>query len=120
MTRKTSANVEMAIVLPLDVAANKLMKIEEELRHLNAKVLSFEEERETGLLSDLIEARLERIHETLDAIRERLADINSDIQPTREDLSHTSTEAARATGRQAGLADAESLWDRKPQPGRDD
>jgi chromosome segregation ATPase len=120
MTQKTSADVEMAIVLPLDVAANKLMKIEEELRHLNTKVLSFEQERETRLLSDLIEARLERIHETLDSIRERLSDINAEIQPTSANISRASTEAAQATARQAGLADADSLWDRKPQPGCDD
>jgi hypothetical protein len=120
MTRKTSADVEMAILLPLDVAANKLLKIEEELRHLNTKVLGFEQERETGPLRDLIEARLERIHATLDSIRERLADMNSEIQPARTDSSHTSTETANATTRGAGLADADSLWDRKPQPGCDD
>ncbi|HWW29837.1 MAG TPA: hypothetical protein VNY80_07480, partial [Steroidobacteraceae bacterium] len=72
------------IVLPLDVAHNKLIKIEEELRQLNMKVLSFGQERESGHLSDLIEPRLESLHETLDAIRERLSDLNSDIQPTRE------------------------------------
>jgi chromosome segregation ATPase len=119
MTQKSSADVAMAVVLPLDVAANKLMKIEEELRHLNTKVSSFEQERESGLLRDWIEARLERIHETLDSIRERLADISSEIQPTREALARTSPEAAHATAK-PGLADADSLWDRKSQPGRDD
>jgi len=95
MTEKASAHIEMTIVLPLDVAHNKLIKIEEELRQLNTKVLSFGQERESGHLSDLIEPRLESLHETLDAIRERLSDLNSDIQPTRE-------------------------GDRKPQPDRDD
>jgi hypothetical protein len=95
MKQKASAHVEMTIVLPLDVAHNKLMKIEEELRQLNMKVMSFGQERESGHLSDLIEPRLQSLHETLDSIRERLSDLNSDIQPTPE-------------------------GDRKPQSDRDD
>ena len=119
---------EMTIVLPLDVAANKLLRIEEELRYLNVKILSFEQERESGHLIGLIEARLERIHETLDSIRERLSDLNSDIQPTRQDISRASTNDPRATARHLGVSDADSLYelgnseytDRKPQPDRDD
>ena len=113
MAQKASA-LEMTIVLPLDVAANKLLRIEEELRYLNVKVLSFEQERESGHLIGLIEARLERIQETLDSIRERLSDLNFDIQPTRQNISRAS--------------DADSLFEldnseyteRKPQPDRDD
>jgi hypothetical protein len=39
MAQKASA-LEMTIVLPLDVAANKLMRIEEELRHLEHRLHS--------------------------------------------------------------------------------
>jgi|SRR5882724_3080156 len=123
MAQKPSA-LDMTIVLPLDVAANKLLRIEEELRYLNEKALSFEHERESGRLIGLIEARLERIHETLDSIRERLSDLNSDIQPTRR----ASTNDPHATARHLGVSDADSLFepdnseytDRKPQPDRDD
>ena len=110
MAQKASA-LEMTIVLPLDVAANKLLRIDEELRHLNMKVLSFEEERESGHLSGLIEARLERIHETLDSIRERLSDLNSDIQPARRDISRASTDDLHGNS---------DYTDRKPRPDRDD
>jgi hypothetical protein len=128
MAQKASADVEMTIVLPLDVAANKLLRIEEELRHLNMKVLNFEQERESGHLSGLIEARLERIHETLDSIRERLSDLNSNIQPTREDVSRASTNDPHGTARRMGDSDADYPFeldnteyaDRKPQPDRDD
>ena len=128
MAQNASAQVEMTIVLPLDVAANKLLRIEEELRRLNMKVLSFEQERESGHLRRLLEARLERIHETLDSIRERLSDLNSDIQPRRQDVSRVSTNDPQATLRHLGVSDADSLFeldnseytDRKPQPDRDD
>jgi hypothetical protein len=129
VAQKASAHVEMTIVLPLDAVANKLLRIEEELRHLNIKILSFEQERESGHLSGLIEARLERIRETLDSIRERLSDLNSDIQPARRDISRASTNDPHATaGHLGGVSDADALFeldnseytDSKPLPDRDD
>jgi len=84
MTEKSPAHVEMTIALPLDVVANKLTRIEEELRFLNMKVLSFHQERDSGDLKRLIGARLERIHDTLDSIRASLSHLDADIQPTRD------------------------------------
>ncbi len=95
----------MTVALPLDVVANKLMKIEEELRSLNMKVLNFEQERERGGLNGLIGARLERIHDTLDSIRARLSHLDADIQPTRYPT---------------GSSVDDSSGYRKPRPDRDD
>jgi hypothetical protein len=105
MTENFPAHVEMTIALPLDVVANKLTRIEEELRSLNMKVLNFEQERENGDLNGLIGARLERIHNTLDSIRARLSRLDADIQPTRH-----------ATD---SRVDDSSEY-RKPRPDRDD
>ena len=46
MAETSGANVEMAVVLPLGVVANQLMKIETDLRLLNMKALDFAQERE--------------------------------------------------------------------------
>ena len=69
MTERPSANLEMALVLPLGVIANQLMRIEADLRLLNMKAVDLARERESGRHTGLIEARLERINEALDAIR---------------------------------------------------
>ena len=74
MTEKIPAHAEMSIALPLDVVADKLMRIEEELRSLNMKTLSFEQERDSGELNG-DRGRLERIEETLDSIRARVSDL---------------------------------------------
>jgi hypothetical protein len=81
MTETPSVNLEMALVLPLGVIANQLMRIEADLRLLNMKAVDLAKERETGRHTGLIEARLERIHEVLDAIRSLVSDIEADIQP---------------------------------------
>jgi len=81
MTEIPSTNLEMAIVLPLGVIANQLMRIEADLRLLNMKAVELARERETGRHTGLIEARLERINEALDAIRTLVSDIDADIQP---------------------------------------
>jgi hypothetical protein len=98
MTKKLSVNVEMAILLPLDVLANKLNRIDEELRRLNLMVLNIELERERGDLTDSIQERVELMHETLDSIRALVSGL-----PARYDIPRTSA------GRYANDGDAEPL-----------
>jgi hypothetical protein len=81
MTQTPSVSLEMALVLPLGVIVNQLMRIEADLRLLNMKAVDLARERETGRHTGLIEARLERINEVLDAIRRLVSDIEADIQP---------------------------------------
>jgi len=84
MTQASSANWEIAIMLPLGVVDRQLQKIEEQLRALNMKALEFEKEHENTALRRLIETRLEHINELLGSIAGLVSDINADIQPTRE------------------------------------
>jgi hypothetical protein len=90
MTERPPANLEMALVLPLGVIANQLMRIEADLRLLNMKAVDLARERETGRHTGLIEARLERINEALDAIRSLVSDIEADIQPKTREVTQTS------------------------------
>ena len=105
MSKKSSAQIEMIIALPLDVIADKLLRIEQELRSLNIKVLSFEQERDCGSLNGAMGARLERIHDTLDAIRTRLSRLDADSQPT---------------GYGTGSSADQALSSSKPRPDLDD
>jgi hypothetical protein len=75
----SSANFELAVILPLGVVANQLMKVESELRFLNAKISRFGQER--GNAGREAAARLEKMSEALDAIRQLIADIQTDLQP---------------------------------------
>jgi len=81
MTEISATNLEMAIVLPLGVVAHQLIKIEADLRLLNMKALELAKERENGRHTRLIEATLENINEALDAIKNLVSDIETDIQP---------------------------------------
>ena len=81
MTGGSSANVEVALVLPLGVVASQLMKIEAQLRLLNMKTLEFATERDQGRLIGLIDARLEQINEALESISGLVSDIEDDIHP---------------------------------------
>lgn len=89
MTRESSANLEMTIILPLGVVANQLMKIEADLRLLNMKALDYVKEHEGHRPTALIEARLENIHEALDSIRTLVSDIEADIHPWSADMTRT-------------------------------
>jgi hypothetical protein len=80
MRASVSGRVEMTVVLPLDVVASKLQRIEEELRHLSIKAVSMDQESETEDLRDLIEVRLERIRDTIYSINSCLSDLSSDMQ----------------------------------------
>ncbi|MGC1389020.1 MAG: hypothetical protein WA807_13500 [Steroidobacteraceae bacterium] len=81
MTQASSANLELAIVLPLGVVANQLMRIEAQLRLLNMKTLDFAKECSNAAVAAPIAANLEQIHEALDSIRSLVADIEADVRP---------------------------------------
>jgi hypothetical protein len=81
MKDASPVNMEMALVLPLGVAAHQLMKIEADLRQLNMKALDFARERENTPHTGLIEGRLEKINETIDSIRVLVSDIAADLHP---------------------------------------
>ncbi len=81
MTGGSSANLEVAIVLPLGVVAGQLTRIEAQLRLLNMKTLEFARESDQGRLVGMMDARLEQINEALDSIRGLVSDIEADIHP---------------------------------------
>jgi hypothetical protein len=83
MTEASSANVELAIVLPLGVVANQLMRIEADLRSLHMKAWTYAKEREHGGQDPKIATRLEKINEALDLIRGLTKDMAADLQPPR-------------------------------------
>jgi hypothetical protein len=80
MTETSSANVELAIVLPLGVVANQLMRIEADLRSLHMKAWAYAMEREHEP-DPKIAARLDKINEALDLIRGLTADMAADLKP---------------------------------------
>lgn len=81
MTPESSAEWEMAIVLPLGVVANQLRRIETQLRLVNMKALEFARERESRVLRALVESRLDGIHDALGSISGLVADIEADLEP---------------------------------------
>ncbi len=105
MTEPSHANFELAVVLPLGVVANQLMRIEAELRLLNMKALIYAKELESGGLAGRITVPLEKINEALDLIRGLMSDIEADMRPNS-----------------ANPADKPSRGhaSRKPLPDRDD
>ena len=85
MTESFSANLEMAIALPLGVVANQLAKIETNLRHLNMKVGDFAKERDNGRLAGSIEGKLDNINRLLDSLRCIVSNIETDMQANPAD-----------------------------------
>ncbi len=81
MTPESSAEWEMAIVLPLGVVANQLRRIETQLRLVNMKALELSRERESRALRALVESRLDGIHDALGSISGLVADIEADLEP---------------------------------------
>jgi hypothetical protein len=109
MTEAPFANLEMAILLPLGVAANQLMKIEADLRLLNMKVLDFALEREDKRAAARIEARLDTLNAALYSIRELVSELEDQIRPRpAKDDARSSPDAIY------------SHANRKPYPDRDD
>lgn len=80
MSDLSSANFELSIVLPLGVVENQLLKVEADLRFLNAKTATCASERRGGAMAAQAAARLEKISEALEAIRGLVLDIETDIQ----------------------------------------
>ena len=81
---------ELALVLPLGVMANQLMKVESELRFLSAKLSRYGQER--GSAREEAAARLEKMSEALDAIRQIIADMQAEIQPQTSRAARTRTD----------------------------
>ena len=109
----------MAIILPLGVVANQLMKIEADLRLLNMRALDLAKERENERLAGLIEAILENINEALDSIRDLVSEINSHMQPRSTYVENESTQ--EHDSRSGSSPDVVySHANRKPHPDRDD
>jgi hypothetical protein len=81
MSEASPANFELAIVLPLGVIANQLMKLEADLRFLSAKTSRYASEPPDSVLAAQAAARIEKINEALEAIRTLISDIATDTQP---------------------------------------
>jgi hypothetical protein len=77
--KKTSASLEMALVLPLAVVSNQLKKIETDLRLLNMKTAVFARQDEDRRDARSIEAHLERINEALVSIGGLVSDMEADL-----------------------------------------
>jgi hypothetical protein len=130
MTKASSANLEMAIILPLGVVANQLLKIEADLRLLNMKASDFVSEDGGGRHTGLIEARLENINEALDSIRRLVSDMEADIHPWSPGITRASAkDYSSRVGTHLALEDdplpspdlVQSKYsDRKSAPDRDD
>jgi hypothetical protein len=79
MSDPSPVNVELSIALPLGVVANQLMKVEADLRLLNAKTSAYASQGLSGAAGQ-VAARLEKINEALEVIRGLVAEIENDIQ----------------------------------------
>lgn len=80
MSARSPANFELSIALPLGVIAIQLMKVEADLRFLNAKTSAHANERPAEAMAGQVAAQLERINDALEAIRGLVADIGTDLQ----------------------------------------
>jgi hypothetical protein len=86
VTRTSSPDLELSIVLPLGALAQQLMKVEAQLRLVNMKALDVATDGEYRGSAALINAKLEHICEALDAIKGLVADISRrKPQPEQDD-----------------------------------
>jgi hypothetical protein len=83
LTQPSRASAELAILLPLEVAANRLMAIEADLRFLSVKAWDYARQRENTGLAGQIAARLDGINEALDLIRGLVSELETGMQPGR-------------------------------------
>jgi hypothetical protein len=81
MSESSPANFELSIVLPLGVVANQLMKVESDLRFLNARTSAYASARLTREMAGQVAARLEQINEALEVIRGLVVDFETEFQP---------------------------------------
>jgi hypothetical protein len=77
----SSTNFELAVVLPLGVIANQLMKVEADLRFLNAKASAYATQRAGGGPAAQVAGRLEKIHEALEQIRDLVSEFEHFRKP---------------------------------------
>ena len=84
MSEASQANFELSIALPLGVVANQLLKIEADLRFLDAKASAWSHQRSGGELARQVAARLEKINEVLEVIRTLVGDIETEFQSGSE------------------------------------
>lgn len=92
MTEASSANFELAVVLPLGVVVNQLLRTEAQLRLLNMKTLDIVKQRSMARFAGPIALRFEQIHEALESIRGLVADIEADVRPEPQNAARSSTE----------------------------
>jgi hypothetical protein len=83
LTQPPRASAELAILLPLEVAAHRLMAIEADLRFLSMKALDCTQHRENAGLTSQIAARLDAINEALDQIRGLVSELETGMRPGR-------------------------------------
>ena len=81
MSHPSPANFELSIMLPLGVVANQLMKVEADLRFLNAKTAAYASERPDRDMAGQVAGHLEKINEMLEVIRSLVLDIETEFQP---------------------------------------
>ena len=81
MPEKSASNLELAMGLPLDVVADRLRRIEADLRLLNVKAGIIANDGDNARLGAMIEVRIETIYEALDSIRTLVSDIGSNRKP---------------------------------------
>ena len=86
MSRASPSELELAILLPLGVLAQQLMKVEAQLRLVNMKALDLSAESDYKGSAALINSKLEHISEALESIRSIVADLSRrKPQPARDD-----------------------------------
>jgi predicted transcriptional regulator len=81
VSEPSASSVELAIALPLGVAASQLKRVESDLRFLSAKTAVFPQSRGGVDVVKQVAARLEQINEALDSIRALIVEIERDLQP---------------------------------------
>jgi hypothetical protein len=81
MTEPSRANLQLAIVLPLGVVANQLMRIEADLRFLHMKTFACAKQSGDVAMGSQITAQLDQINQSLDLIRGLTSDIAADMYP---------------------------------------
>jgi len=84
MTDTVSENFELAVLLPLGVVVNQLLRTEAHLRLVNMKTLDLAKQCSIERFAGPVAARLEQIRDTLDSIRGLVADIETDVLPGSE------------------------------------
>jgi hypothetical protein len=93
------------MVMPLGVLANKLIKIEGDLRFLSMKAAEYSVE-DAARSTRLVDARLEVLSDVLESIHSLLAKLQADIHPK---------------GAASRIAKGEpAVFSRKPSPELDD